>query len=80
MNRQSRDEKIYFGNTIENNSQNISFHNCLGKKLLLPSSSSPEPRTAVGGSAQMYLDAAWNLKREVGAGTRLKVLQEGLEF
>lgn len=31
MNRQSRDEKIYFGNTEENNSQNVPFHNCLAK-------------------------------------------------
>ena len=81
MNRQSGDEKICFGNTIENNRQNNPFHNCLGKKLFLPSHpSSLEPRTAVGGLSQMYSDAACNLKREVEAGTRLKALQEGLEF
>jgi len=50
----------------------------LGKKLLLPSS--PEPWTVVRGSAQMCLDAAGNLERVVGAGTRLKVLQKELEF
>lgn len=35
MNRQSRDKEIYFGNTEESNSQNVRFHNCLGKNFLL---------------------------------------------